>query len=309
MAKGSFTPSGLFVAMVTPMRPDESIDLDSLGRLAKHLSEQDGVSALVASARVGEGPVQTVPEQLEVLRTTVAASGNTQVVASISPTTAREALEMIENVAEAGADAVMLFPPLFFAWGAGVPEKIKTTFWQDIDAGSPAIPLELFQVPIPAYWYKPDTIVEIGQLESVKAIKEASFDMQLFSATMEKLEAAGWPIQMLNGNDRFVAEGALMGSAGALIGISNVLPSQWAQVLSLAGDPVAALAKQRELRPLQRLIFDEPILDAVARCKVVLHHEGVIDHRTVRRPQLGLTDAQAAELIRGYEELKANLTS
>jgi hypothetical protein len=48
-----------------------------------------------------------------------------------------------------------------------------------------------------------------------------------------------------------------------------------------SGDDRAA-AIQHELEAVKELVFSEPIVEAVARIKVVLHHEGLIKTATVR---------------------------
>ena len=44
-----------------------------------------------------------------------------------------------------------------------------------------------------------------------------------------------------------------------------------------AGDFETAAAIQKELESLKELIFSEPIVEAVARIKIILAHEGLID--------------------------------
>ena len=53
-----------------------------------------------------------------------------------------------------------------------------------------------------------------------------------------------------------------------------------------------ALALQHKLAPLSDLIFDEPIVEAVARIKAVLKNENLIAHDGVRAPQMGIGAAE-----------------
>ena len=57
---------------------------------------------------------------------------------------------------------------------------------------------------------------------------------------------------------------------------------------------------------MKELVFSEPIIEAVARIKVVLQHEGLIKANFVRRPQLGISDAEKKQLLDNYELLKNN---
>jgi 4-hydroxy-tetrahydrodipicolinate synthase len=293
--------SGLFVPLVTPFDEAGKVDAASLERFSDHLASAAGVTGLVTCARIGEGPVLTGPERVEITRqVNAAAAGRVPIVASILPWTAKDALAEIERQAEAGADAIMVFPPLLLGWGQ-VPDQVKLEFFRELDA-SAALPLILFQTPMADYRFSVDVVREIARLPNVVAMKEASFDMNVFEGIMSALIEDDADMAMLNGNDRFVALGCTMGAAGALIGIANLVPSVWAEVIELARNDqtAAALDAERALRGLQDTIFSEPILDAVARIKLVLREEGLIAHAGVRRPQCGVGQAEAAAVLAAY---------
>jgi dihydrodipicolinate synthase/N-acetylneuraminate lyase len=71
-----------------------------------------------------------------------------------------------------------------------------------------------------------------------------------------------------------------------------------------AGDFKRAMALQKELEALKELVFSEPIVEAVARIKIVLQHEGLIKTARVRRPQLGIPEAEKKQLLDSYRALK-----
>lgn len=301
--------TGLHIPIVTPMTQDGAIDENGLRSLTKHLADRDGVSGFVTSARIGEGLVLDADEQVEVARIVRDVVGDSKTVtATLDPRTVREAVARIAAVEAAGADAVMLFPPLSLAWGQ-VPARVRVEFWRELDSDS-ALPLVLFQIPVKSYWYTVEEIVAIGKLPRVVAMKEASFSMGLYRDTLAALADQNIEMDVLNGNDRFVAEGSLLGSQGSLIGIANLFPELWARIHELAtgGDIPAAIELQRKMRPLQQLIFDEPILDAVARLKVALVEDGLFASPFVRRPQLGIEPSQLDELRRRYADVRDQLS-
>ena len=82
-----------------------------------------------------------------------------------------------------------------------------------------------------------------------------------------------------------------MGADGALIGVANVATERWAALdrAGRAGNSAKRSAIQKELETVKELVFGEPIVEAVARIKVVLQHEGLINTAKVRRPQLGIS--------------------
>jgi 4-hydroxy-tetrahydrodipicolinate synthase len=145
-------------------------------------------------------------------------------------------------------------------------------------------------------------------LDNVVAFKEASFDFNLFTETVQQLKREKAAMRVLTGNDRFVAESYKIGANGALIGVANVATERWGamDIDGRAGDFDRAAGLQRELEAVKELVFSEPIVEAVARIKVVLHHEGLIKTAKVRRPQLGIADAEQKQLLDSYRALKKN---
>lgn len=292
---------GLFVPQVTPFDESGSLDLESLERLASHLVTQ-GVSGLVSCARIGEGPLLSIEEKRIVYKVVgeVARKAKLVHVATIAPQSTDEAIRLIGDLETLPVDAAMVFPPLLFSWGK-VAGEFKYRFFEDI-ARRANLPLVLFQVPVASYWYDVETVCRISEIERVVAYKEASFNVDLFADTMRHLELRGSKMQVLTGNDRFVARSYALGAKGALIGISNLATHRWAAINRSAerGNYQEAMSLEEKLSELQELVFGEPIVEAVSRIKAILQHEGIIETDVVRRPQLGVSSAEKKRLVESY---------
>lgn len=300
--------SGLFIPHVTPFDDSGVLDLESLSRLTAHFVALDGVAGLVSCARIGEGPVLNIEEKRAVYEAAgkaARAAGKVH-IATIAPQSTDEASALMRDLESLPVDAGMIFPPLLFAWGK-VDPNLKVRFFEDL-ARETKLPVVLFQVPVKSYYYDPETVCRIARLENVVAFKEASFDINLFTETVQRLKQQNARMRVLTGNDRFVAESYELGANGALIGVANVATERWGALdtAGRAGDFNRAAAIQRELHAVKELVFSEPIVEAVARIKAVLHHEGLIKTATVRRPQLGIAEAEQKQLLDSYRALKKN---
>lgn len=297
---------GLFIPTVTPFKPDLTLDLDSLARLARHQCSIDGVAGLSSCARIGEGTVLRPHEKLEVHRVMgeAAHACGKRHIATIAPQSTAEAIEIMGKLESLPVDAVMIFPPLLFAWGK-VGGDLKLRFFEDVTRAS-RLPVVLFQIPVQSYWYDPETIVRIAALPNVVAFKEASFSVELYTETCRQLKAAGRKMRVLTGNDKFVGKSYELGGVGALIGVSNLAPERWGalDIAGRRGDFATALALQEELKEISHLVFAEPIVEAVARIKAILEHEGLIDCAAVRPPQMGIGAAEKQQLLRSYRDLQ-----
>ena len=300
--------SGLFVPHVTPFHDDGSLDPESLTRLTHYFAGVRNVAGLVSCARIGESPVLSVEEKRRVYEISGKAMHDAGKVhiAAISPQSTDEAVALMHDLENLPVDGVMIFPPLLFAWGK-VDPNLKVRFFEDL-ARETKLPVVLFQIPVKSYYYDPETICRIARFGNVVAFKEASFDIDLFTQTVNALKRDRAVMRVLTGNDRFVAESYRLGANGALIGVANVATEKWGamDVAGRAGKFDEAAALQNELASVKELVFSEPIVEAVARIKIVLQHEGLIKTAKVRRPQLGISDGEKKQLLDSYAALKRN---
>jgi len=300
--------SGLFIPYVTPFNQDGSLDAESLTQLTRHFSALPGVAGLVSCARIGESPVLSVQEKRQVydICGKIARDAGKVHIATIAPQSTDEAVALMNDLDNLAVDGVMIFPPLLFSWGK-VDNNLKVRFFEDL-ARETKLPVVLFQIPVKSYYYDPETICRIARLENVVAFKEASFDKELFTSSVKQLQRDKAAMSILTGNDRFVAECYQLGANGALIGVANVATEKWGAMdfAGRAGKFDEAFRIQKELESVKELVFSEPIVEAVARIKVVLHYEGLIKTATVRRPQLGISEAEKQQLLESYRALKNN---
>ncbi len=300
--------TGLFIPYVTPFNNDGSLDTDSLSGLTRHFAGLPGVAGLVSCARIGESPVLSIDEKRKVYEVCgkVARDAGKVHIAAIAPQSTDEAVKLMGDLENLAVDGVMIFPPLLFAWGK-VDPNLKVRFFEDL-ARETKLPVVLFQIPVKSYYYDPETICRIARLENVVAFKEASFDISLFTDTAKQLQRDKAAMRILTGNDRFVAESYQLGANGALIGVANVATEKWGALdfAGRAGKFDQAVAIQTELEAIKELVFSEPIVEAVARIKAVLHYEGLIKTATVRRPQLGISATEKQQLLDSYRALKNN---
>jgi len=91
-----------------------------------------------------------------------------------------------------------------------------------------------------------------------------------------------------------------MGCDGALIGFASTATAGLIDMQRrvAAKDYSGAAAIWERLGPLARFAWRAPIRDYRPRMKEVLRMQGLIAHATVRPPQLGVDDAERAELRR-----------
>lgn len=126
---------GLFIPHVTPFDEAGALDLGGLERLTAYFTSLGGVAGLVSCARIGEGPVLSVEEKRKVYAIVgnVARKSGHVHIATIAPQSTSEAIALVRDLEKLPVDAVMIFPPLLFAWGK-VGGDLKVRFFEDVSA-------------------------------------------------------------------------------------------------------------------------------------------------------------------------------
>jgi 4-hydroxy-tetrahydrodipicolinate synthase len=294
---------GITPAIVTPMTPDDSLDLPALRRYVEWLVAQ-GPIALAINVDTGEGPHLTANERRQIIETVKdVVRGRCLVVGGVAgPSTAQGAANARDAQA-AGADALLVFPiPAFL----GQPLKPEVAYrYHAAIAEAVDIPLILFQLQpaLGGVLYTTETLHRLIEISSVIAIKEASFDAMRFLQVKAALESASRKITLLTGNDNFICESMILGAEGALLGFSTLgTREQVAMLEAVKRDDIAgARAIGDRLQPLANVIFAPPVTDYRARTKEALKMLGVIESTTVRPPLLPISEAERATVRSALE--------
>ncbi len=115
----SFQPSGVIVTPVTPFTPDLEIDEDAVRELTRYFLSVEGITGIICNAHAGEGSAMTPEERVHVIRTVRdEVKGNLPVMSMVEAYGAAEAIGLINQAGDAGAEAIMLCPPPIYAWHA-----------------------------------------------------------------------------------------------------------------------------------------------------------------------------------------------
>ena len=108
------SPFGRVVtAMVSPMRPDGSLDLDAAQRVARHLVDH-GHDGIVVNGTTGEAPTTSDSEKVDLVRAVVEAVGDrVRVTAGAGTNNTAHSVELARAAEEAGAHALLVVAPYY----------------------------------------------------------------------------------------------------------------------------------------------------------------------------------------------------
>ncbi len=291
---------GILPAAILPMAADYEPDYKAFANYVDWLIAERAI-AIAVNMDTGEGPQLSPQERRKAIETAVDASnGRVPVVGGVMGSTTQNAVETALMYKEAGAAGLVIFPNSAFR-NEPLDPRVPVDYHRAIAEAS-SLPLILFQLA-PIFGgtnYTRETLLRLVEIPQVVAIKEASFDAQYFAFTTETLDMADRQITLLTGNDRFITESFLLGAGGALLGFCAIGCGMVAEMLNAfqQGDHAAAVAMRPRVQGFANVIYNDPMLDYRARCKVALAHVGVIDHSLtfVRPPLLQIDEAESAAI-------------
>jgi 4-hydroxy-tetrahydrodipicolinate synthase len=288
---------GIVPACVTTFDADGRFDEAAYRRYLQWLLPQ-GPVALAINADTGEGPHLWPDERARVLRVAVDEAGDVPVVAGLSASFTAQAVDEAKRAEQAGAAGLLVFPIPAYQ-GTPLDPAIPVAYHEAIADGC-GLPLIAFQLQpaLGGVIFPEETLRRIAAIDSVVAMKEASFDARLYLATRRLVERLDRRIDLLTGNDNFIFESFVMGAEGALIGFGTLATDLQVEMYRLTCQArwEEARAIWERILPLEEAVYAQPVRNYRARTKVALKALGVIDS-TIMRPPLMPISGDAADQV------------
>jgi 1-pyrroline-4-hydroxy-2-carboxylate deaminase len=290
---------GVIPAALTPFDESGSVDVEALSATASRLLDQ-GVTGLVGTGTMGEAQSLSRAERRTVIETLVdAAGGRVTVTAGVSSETPSLSIAYAEDAAAAGAQALMLLPPLGYAGDALEVEA----FYRAV-AEATALPIMAYNNPKASGTDMLPALVErLAAIEGVVAIKECSADARRLAELLNATEG----FEVLVGGDDWALEGFCAGATGWISGVANIAPRECVELLRLCRDGSLdeARAVYARILPLARLDM---------RPKLVQFFKAAMDMTgqrggPSRPPRLELTDAERREVEQAVAALGAGVAA
>jgi len=243
---------GSFVALVTPMRADGSLDYASLESLLDwHI--QSGTNGIVTVGTTGESATVSVTEHLQIIEQTIEfVDKRIPVIAGTGANSTQEALELTQTAASLGADFALIVTPYY---NKPNQEGLYQHYMKIAD--SVEIPQILYNVPSrTACDLRPETVSRLSYHPNIVGIKEAVDDPVRLDELMSIRERVNDQkyFAVLSGDDPTFSEFMSTGGDGVISVAANILPSQVAKIcgLNLEGHHEDA----KELNDMYKDIFE-----------------------------------------------------
>ena len=245
---------GVTTAMVTPFRPDGSVDFEGLRKNTQH-QLSNGVSGLLPLGTTGETPTLSDDEKKQIVRTVVDEASKPEkkvpVLVGVGTNSTRVTIRNSVQAQEWGADALLVVTPYY---NKPTQEGIIAHFQAVCEA---------VDLPVVVYNIKgrTGTNIETATLKRIAgnskiiAVKEASGDIHQMMDVLVKIPE----IAVYSGDDGMTFPLTCLGGQGVISVVSNLLPRQVVDMVSagLDGDLARARELHFELLPVFKAAFVE----------------------------------------------------
>lgn len=280
--------SGVFPAITTQFKRDQSLDLDATARHAEVLI-RSGVSGLIFLGSLGENQPMLPAEKRELMRAMVdAVAGRVPVLSGVAETSTAAACQYVRDLEQMGVDGFMLMPAMLYK---GDPRETLAHF--RTTARATGLPIMVYNNPISyANDITPQMFAELAEVESFVALKESSGDTRRIT---DLRNAVGDRFSIFTGVDDLALESAILGIDGWVAGSGIAFPAenQYFWDLTRRGDWEKAREIYRWFAPLLHLDTHTKFVQYI---KLAVQECG-LGREWVRAPRLPLTGAERARVL------------
>lgn len=288
---------GVFPALLTPFTSNDQVD-DSM--FDKNLAAQvaAGVNGIILGGSLGEASSLLNEEKYAlVTHAKSQLKGNVPVVMNIAEQTTRAAIESAHAAEKAGADGLMLLPPMRYK----ADDRETVAFFKAVAANT-SLSLMIYNNPID---YKImvtlDMFEELAALPNIQAVKESTRDTTNVTRMINRF---GNRFRILGGVDTLALECLLIGADGWVAGLVDAFPQETVAIyrLAKAGRIQEALAIYRWFMPVLELDIQPKLVQYI---KMAAEATG-IGSEYVRAPRLVLEGEERQRVTKVIRDALAN---
>ena len=289
-----YVPHGVIPAVLLPFTDDLAIDENGFRKHLSDVAATDGLSAVTVNAHSTEVASCSFDEQRRVLDITQDEVGDRlPIVNGVWADGSIEAARLARMADEAGASALLVFPPAPFTLGQSPAMAIE--HFKRI-AGATGLPLIAFQYPLATgQGYPRDTLLKmVEEVPTIRAIKDWAGNVPQHEMQIRELQSLKRPVNVLTTHSAWLLSSLVLGCNGLLSASGSVIPDLQSALFRAirANDLAEARRLNDRIYPLARVFYADPWADMHNRMKEALVLIGRLPRAVVRPPLVKLGRAE-----------------
>ena len=296
---------GIYTATLTPFGDNGEIEKDLLAAHFRQVMAHSGMTGVLCNGHAGENFLLSRAETRLVVDIAVREIGGRGIVASgVVAEATRDAVALARDAAEAGADAIVVFPP--FSWA--VSSDVETIYRHHA-AIREAVDLPMF-LYMTSVWagrmnYPQPVLERLLTLPNIVGIKEGSWEVNAYDATRSLVRRVAPAVAVMASGDAGLFPSFVVGTEGSMVSLATIAaPEIIALYRAVQSDDYksAHLLHQR-LQPLALAVYDKaPTAYATARLKLAMQLLGHWPGAATRMPIGPLPEEEAAAMRRALKD-------
>jgi len=289
---------GSFVAIVTPMHADGSLDIPSLHQLID-VQINAGTDGIVIVGTTGESPTVDYDEHRALIKTTVDyVAGRVPVIAGTGANSTREAIELTQAAKALGADACLLVAPYY-------NKPTQEGLYQHYRTVAEAVDIDQILYNVPGRTgvdISNDTTLRLAAISNIVGIKDATGSIERGA---DLIIRAPKDFAIYSGDDASGMALMLIGGKGVISVTANVAPKLMHEmcIAAMTGKIAEACAINAKLFPLHQKLFVEANPIPV---KWVLNQMGLIG-TGIRLPLVPLSESHHQTLLNAMKSANISI--
>ena len=286
------------------MTPDFLIDESALAAHIASVTAVPGINGLLVNGHAGENFVLSRDEKRRVVEIAREHAREACVIVSgVNHESSLEAAREAAALEQAGADAMLVFPPN--SWALPHAEDCVIEHHRRIRDAT-RVPLMLYAAPVGAgaMAYAPPLLEQLVADRRFVAIKEGSWEVAAYEQNLRLIHKLRPDFAVLGSGDEHLLTSYIIGTAGSQVSLAAVVPELVVALWAAAarGDWNEARAVHEKLYPLAVAIYrDPPGGRAAARLKACLKLLGRLACDAVRPPHLSVTPSERHALTQALQ--------
>jgi 4-hydroxy-tetrahydrodipicolinate synthase len=280
---------GVFPAMTTQLRRDESIDLEATARHADALIAS-GAQGLIFLGSLGENQALRREEKRSVLEAMVkAVQGRVPVLSGVAESSTAEACAYVRDMEKLGADGLMVMPAMLYKGD----ERETMAHFRAVAQAS-ALPIMIYNNPLSyANDVTPAMFAQLADEEHFVALKESSGDARRVT---DLRNTVGDRYAIFSGVDDLILETEILGIDGWVAGSGQAFPAENASFWQLTRSGQWQEARQfyRWFTPLLHLDTHTKFVQYI---KLAIQECG-LGQEWVRAPRLPLAGVERERILK-----------
>lgn len=221
---------GLIVPLITPLKPDESLDEASLERIVEYVIE-GGVTGIFVLGSSGEFPGlsnATKERLVQAVRTQIGRR-NISLLVGITRAGTRHTIEEGKWLAPLGADAIVVTAPYYYWYSQTEMANHFLTVARAID-----VPTVLYNIPpMVKMSLEPETLSHLAKEPTIIGLKDSAGNMETFKKFLE-ISRQYSNFGLCQGAEEAVVDSVLAGADGLVLGLANIAPRLCRDILDAA---------------------------------------------------------------------------